>query len=357
MLADRHRPNSIREIIGNSSKAARIKELIETGKNVIVHGPPGCGKSISVELASRELGYEVLEYTTAEAAMKASVQRSLFFKKKLILIDIDSIKTTAKKIKSLIDRSECPVVIVTTDAYSLNPGIRRYFELVKFIKVRYDLIANLLRKVCEKEGISHESRALNQVAMMSNGDVRAAFIDLGSVDSLDPGSVKTIGHREKEENIFNTLKVIFRTREMSNVRIAVNNCEKPVEELFLWVEENIPEEYGTKEEIAKAYDYLSKADLFAARIIKRQAWSLQKYTLIFAYGTSLSKSNAKSGYVMYKSPKIFYRKKGTVSKKISKKLHISTREAEEYRPIISRLSENALKQFGFDEKELEEIEA
>ena len=121
-------------------------------------------------------------------------------------------------------------------------------------------------------------------------------------------------------------------------------------------------EYDSIEEIAKSYDYLSKADLFTSRVIKRQAWRLQKYFLLSAYGIALSKTSPKEKYTMYKSPKILYSRKNnnleSVREKIAKKLHVSKKEAVEYIEIIRTLMDKTdiEKKFGFDEKEIEELE-
>lgn len=41
--------------------------------------------------------------------------------------------------------------------------------------------------------------------------------------------------------------------------------------IFLWIEENIPYEYKG-EELARAYDALSIADVFRGRIHRQQHW-------------------------------------------------------------------------------------
>ena len=47
-----------------------------------------------------------------------------------------------------------------------------------------------------------------------------------------------------------------------------------------WIEENIPEEYG-KEDLEKAFDMLSRADVFRGRIMRRQYYRFMVYQIAF----------------------------------------------------------------------------
>jgi replication factor C large subunit len=71
---------------------------------------------------------------------------------------------------------------------------------------------------------------------------------------------------------------------------------------LLWVAENILNEFRTQEELAAAYNYLSRADVFYGRINKRQYWQFLSYvnTLMTA-GVSSSRRST-SGFTKYTKP-------------------------------------------------------
>lgn len=358
MLLTKYKPKTTKDIISNQAQIKEISNWIKKWKKgaLLIHGPPGSGKSLSVETIARELRYEIIEYNSTDKdinhVLKTSKQTSLFFTGKIILIEMDKVPV---KIIKLIKETNHPVIIISQNAYKIKPQIRRNCKIIKFTRIRYDLIARFLDNICEKEKTECNKRLTTQLARMSNGDVRAALIDLETL--VATGSIENISHREQDEDIFNTLKIIFRTKDINNARIAIKNCDKSMEEISLWLEENIPEEYdntGT----ALAYEYLAKADLFAARVLKRCLWSLQKYTYLAPYGTAISKKEPKKSYVSYNFPMIFFAKKNNdeTREKIAKKLHISKKEVSQYLPLIKKLmNKEMINELSLGEKDIEEL--
>lgn len=360
MILEKYKPKTTKEIISNQLQIREIGNWIKKWKKgaLIIHGPPGSGKSLSIEILAKAMRYEIIEYSSSDIdidhVLKTSQQTSLFFQGKLIVIETDKVPI---KITNLIKNTRHPVILIVQDAYKIKPAIRKYCKLIKFTRIRYDLIARLLDKICEQENVKCNKRLTTQLARMSNGDVRAALIDLESL--IDTGSINNISHREQDEDIFNTLKIIFRTKDINNARTAIKNCDKSVEEISLWLEENIPEEYD-KQASALAYEYLAKADLFASRIMKRQLWSLKKYTLLAPYGTAISKKEPKKSYVSYKFPLIFFKKKNNeeTKEKIARKLHISKKEVNQELPLIKKLlNKELISELNLNEKDIEELTA
>ena len=360
MLLEKYTPKSTKEIIGNSAAVMEIKKFLSgwrRGKAALVHGPPGSGKSTAIRLAAQELGYEVIEARSDEKRSfsdycKASVQQGLFSKRKLLLFE-DMETMTTRGFSDLTGRSEHPVVCTIGDLYQLAPAVRKNFKTVKFEKVRDSELAGLLENVCKKENIQLERRQLEQLVKTSNGDIRGLLIDLEML--IASGRISaSIGYRDSEDNIFNTLKVIFKTMSLENSRIAVRNCEKEPEEMVRWLEENIAEEYTDTNAIATAFDYLSKADIFNTRIIRRQSWGLQKYVSLAAYGTSLAKTRPSARFVSYKYP-TFMKRGDSALAKIAASFHVSKKRAAVYIPLLRMLGKNnpnLLDELGMDEREV-----
>ena len=112
---------------------------------------------------------------------------------------------------------------------------------------------------------------------------------------------------------------------------------------MLWIEENIPAEYSG-EELAKAYDALSRVDIFKRRIYRQQYWRFLVYENAFlSYGIASSKKSEKTGFTNYKKPtrilKIWLNnrkieKKKSIAKKYAAYVHVGLKRALKEFPTI-----------------------
>lgn len=370
MLFEKYRPKSLKEVVGNYRNIEDVRRWIRDWKKsdaLLLYGPTGCGKSLAMELLAKELNYEMVEshasdyrrYEDIVSLLEKTKQQSLFYRGKIVVVDDLDIFESSRGIIELIKNSSCPVVLIAMDAYEKNlREIRKRCRIMKFDRIPHDVIAEFLKSVCQKEGIPYEEPAINQLAKMCNGDIRSALIDMEMLPAVSLKALYSLGFREKGDDIFNTLKVIFKSSDIRNVLTALGNSEKPLEDVVMWLEENIPVEYGDAEEIARAYDYLSRADIFSARIIRRQSFSLGKYSVLSALGVALSKKNRHDKFTMYRPPRMFFRNdRGDIKEKISKKLHISEREASECVYLVRMVMNEALaRKFGFSEEDMERLE-
>jgi replication factor C large subunit len=110
----------------------------------------------------------------------------------------------------------------------------------------------------------------------------------------------------------------------------------PIDQVFLWVEENIPLEYSGQE-LAKAFDALSIADVFRGRIYRQQHWRFMVYEyFLLSGGIAAAKKTNRGGWTSYKKPsrilKIWLQnqraaKKKTICQKYARYCHISTKQA------------------------------
>ncbi len=365
MLLEKYRPRALRDVIGNAKQIAEIKGWLASWKKgdaIIVCGPPGCGKSLCVRLVAKELGYEIVEshaadergYAGMRDLLKAAGQKSLLQKRKLIFIDELEMIDSIKGVTEIVNESPLPVVMATSNPYEQRLSqIRKRCRLCRFEKIRYDSIAAFLRSICSRESIDCSDAAIMQLAKACNGDVRSAVIDLECRSGAAPM------YRDKEENVFETLKILFKTLNLGNSKYAIDTSEKPPEELLLWIEENIPSEYGSADDIASAYDCLSKADIVSSRIIRRQSWSLQKYFISRLCAVSFAKKESYKKFTAYAYPRMkAQRKSSGVPEKLSRMLHVSRRESMQYAKLILLLSESTdMSKLGLTDEDLADLRA
>ncbi len=365
MLTEKYKPESLEEVAGNGEQIKEIEAWLKSwkrGEALFLYGPSGCGKSLAIELLAKKLRLELIESHANESRsykelkegiMKSVRQQSLLYRGKIILIDEAEALDSVKGVLEMVKESSYPVVLVGSDPYEGSLyALRKCCRLVKFGGIKNELIASFLGDVCRKEGIEYDGKALSQLAKLCNSDIRAALNDIETLPQISASSVGSIPSRIQERDIFNTLKIIFKTKSLQNAAMALQDSDKSPEDVMLWLEENIPEEYEDAEEIAMAYDYLSKADVFFAR---RQ----QKYCNdIGIFGVSLSKKSAYKKFTRYSFPR-FIKKTlpDSLMEKLGKHLHVSKKKSLQYLRLISLvMNEDMASKLTLDEADLEALD-
>ncbi|MEM5861206.1 MAG: replication factor C large subunit [Candidatus Aenigmatarchaeota archaeon] len=353
----KYKPKSISEVVGNRKQMEEALNFVKNykkGQALLLYGPPGVGKTLCAELIAKELDYELIELSSSDFRdyetikkdiFEAGKEKSIFGKGKLILIDELETKDRGmiKAILELIRNSEYPVILTSNDPWdkSLLP-VRQVSKLISFDKIKTEDIKRFLEMIAKRENIKYEDRALEQLARLANGDIRAAIIDLSTLNEVTEESIQTISTRDFEHTIFDTLKIIFKTKKLDTARLAIEKSEKEPEEIFLWIEENLAKEYTKEEDLAKAFEYLAKADFFNSMIIRRQNWALEKYFIDFISFVSIAKKETYKKFVGYTFPKFLYEKKipkelRDACIKIGRLTHCSSKDAISYLPIFKEL--------------------
>ena len=162
-------------------------------------------------------------------------------------------------------------------------------------------------------------------------------VEKGIESEITEKDLKVLGYREKEDNIFNALQLIFKSKDNSVVGAFNNISSMKMDDFFLWIEENIQLEYKY-EALKKAYDALSNADIYRKRIYRRQYWRFLVYINLFlTLGVALAKEKPQTGFTKYRRPgrllKIWWankkaKTKNEIAEKIAKKTHIGKKRAK-----------------------------
>ena len=142
---------------------------------------------------------------------------------------------------------------------------------------------------------------------------------------------------------------IFKTTDPKIAINAFENVKEDLDQQLLWIDENLPYEYSKPEDLARAYDKLSKADVFDRRIKRWQHWRFLVYiNALITAGVAVSKEDKYHKFVQYKPTgrllKLWWAKQKSMKKKaiaakIAEKTHSSVREVVkdmEYFKIIFR---------------------
>jgi len=377
---EKYRAKSFSDIKGQDAAVEEVKVFFKTfpmKKALILNGPVGTGKTSIVLALAKEYNMELFELNASDLRNRLSLdeilkpstqQKSLFKKGKLILMDeADGITASDKgglpELLVLIDRTYFPIIITANDIWNRKFNLlRKKCQIINIKEVKQEIIFEIINNVLSKENKKIEPETINLIAQKSRGDVRAALNDLQTIITLgEEAYISEQIEREKQESIFDALKQVFQNPTEKNIINVYDNTKMELNEVALWVEENIPSEYKG-EALAKAYNSLSKADIFKGRIYRQQHWRFLVYQSFFlSAGISSSTKLKYNKFTSYKRPtrilKIWLAnqknaKKKSIIAKYSKRCHLSKRKANKESfllPFI--LNQQAQKKLDLNENE------
>lgn len=228
--------------------------------------------------------------------------------------------------------------MTATDAYdSKLKTLRSYCILVRVNRIPVNLMEKELKRIASKERIKINEEVIRRIAFNSDGDIRAAIneIEMFSKDT-------EIGIRDRKKDIFRVLKTVFQSNNVREALRALDESDKELEDVFWWIEQNIPNELKNAKEIAEALDLLSKADLFRSKISLNQNYRFKKYMRDLIAGVTLVGTNKK--FIMYKPPdrlimlgrtRILRAKNEELYGNLGSVLHCSKRKVKEQIPYLN----------------------
>ncbi len=325
LWVDKYKPVTAKEILSQGTAVSEVLRWLEAwkpGKALLLAGPSGTGKTLIAEVMAKERGWLLSQINASDernseaiekALSEASKDRTLFHSGKIILIDeVDGIAGSDRggvgAIAKIIKASRFPVILAANDPYlpKLQP-LRLSSKIVKLSKIDARSIEKRLREICDKEGIKAEGDVLKNLARWSSGDMRSAITDLQMLcedrKEINEKDFEALGFRERETNIFVVLPTVFRSKNINAARKAISGCDKDADEIFWWVENNIPQEFEG-EALANALDMLSKADLFRSKVSQQQNWRFRMHMADMLAGISLA-GETTHAYVAYRPPDRF----------------------------------------------------
>jgi len=366
---EKYAPQKIVEVVGQKKAVEQFLTWLKSwkpGKKVaLFHGAAGTGKTALVEALGKEKNLEIIELNASDYRSASQIkevigqsikQKSLFKKGKIFFIDeIDGLagqedRGGTGEIIKIIKESQYPIILTANNPWDTRlRSLRSYCQLIQFGRVFYWDVIKRLQYICEKEGIKCDKEILIQIAKRSEGDLRSAINDLETLTrdkkEIKLSDLESLGIREREANMFDVLKMIFKTKIALAAKLSIQNLDKDPDEIFLWIEQNIINEYEKSDEIAKAYEMLSRADLFKQRVKNRQDWKFEKYMIdLMTAGVAVAKKEMYRKFSRYQYPdrmiflgrsKVQRKEEGEKLIELSKQLHCSKKKIrEEFLPFI-----------------------
>jgi replication factor C large subunit len=294
---DKYRPKTLDEIVGNDAAKKDFLDWLqrwdERGKAAMLHGPPGVGKTVLVEVAASTLGYRLIETNASDTRRQdylenvikpAAFNRSLFGSRLMIFFDeVDGISRddsgALNFILELIESSRVPVVMAANDPWSPNLfRIRDKTYMISMHRIRAQSMVKRLRDICKNEGVRCRQEVLMLIAERSEGDIRAAIEDLELLYSsreevnLEEAE-KILSYRNVEKNIFETLRMVAFAPNLEKASSSLSSSEEKPEDMLEWVFENIPH-VSPRQSLFQALKYVAEADMLFKQISKNSMWRI-----------------------------------------------------------------------------------
>jgi len=185
-------------------------------------------------------------------------------------------------IARLVRSTRQPVVLTVNDDRVLtrySALFRNAVARVRFLPVRDREILSLLEDVVGRERLDLLPAALDAIVRRAHGDVRAALNDLDAISPLARGPLQlsVLGTRDLTADfIALTEEALSAARYYRSVEVQ-DRLDATPDDLFPWIEENIPFFAPDPTHRAGAIDRLTSAERALGRARRHRVWGLWSY--------------------------------------------------------------------------------
>ena len=336
-----YRPKSLKDVVGNPKAVKELRDWAAswdqgrpTDKAVVLKGPPGIGKTSTALALARDMGWGVVEMNASDHRNADSIQRIAIRgavgetfsdtgeflstkagRHKLIILDeADNVfgredHGGVPAIAELVQTTKQPVILIVNDLYALSrrSSAIKAAKAISFSKINANTIKSVLRNIAADQGVQVSEKALDHIAENSNGDMRAAVRDLQGVAegalTIGDDDANVMDSRLSTKSMYDLMGEILHGSNAQKAKRTMMDIGESPDFVLKWLDENVPLEYKDHEDLERAFDRLSRADIFLGRVQRRQYYGFWSYaTDNMALGVTLAKKKLYHAWVQYRFP-------------------------------------------------------
>jgi len=288
LWSEKYRPGELDEMVGNEEARAKLllwlKKWKRGTKALLLVGPPGTGKTTTVHLSARKLGFSLVELNASDSRTKERLSKkigeaiastSLFGGPTLIFLDeVDGLAGRADYgaidfIRDAVKESHSPVVMAANDPDS--DEVRKLGSTTTRVEFRRPEVQEVIRrleKIAGMEKLPMASDEIARIAEAAHGDLRAA------VNFLQSG---VPAQKDEELTAAESVNAYFDASDersaLRALRAYPGQPREKVRDIFTAVCRSRVHE----DRKAAALDVLSRTDVILGRMIRGKDWRLLRY--------------------------------------------------------------------------------
>ncbi|EFN60580.1 Replication factor C subunit 1 [Camponotus floridanus] len=345
-LVEKYRPKTMKQIIGQQGDKSCARNLHvwlrdwyknrqnsklkngsskqthgESFKAALLSGPPGVGKTTTVQVVCKELGYDLVEFNASDTRNKTLLKEEVSgllsnttmkdyvtgtkqkttSKHVLLMDEVDGMagnedRGGLQELLTLIKNTEVPIICICNDRFNTRvKTISMHSYDLRFHKLRVEQIRSAMLSLCYKENIKMPTEDLNRLIESTNYDIRQVINHLEFLGGRTP-HVEAIDKKHSNKNFklgpFDVIKMAFNAEEQKNMSLNdkiglyfhdYNIAPLFVQENYLSVRSSQVPLLQKLDKIAHAADSISQGDVIEKAMRSNMMWSLLPLHACFSF--------------------------------------------------------------------------
>ena len=293
MWSERHRPGTLRGMVGNEEARARVAEWFDgwsaKSKPLLLTGPPGTGKTTLAHAAARARGYGMVELNASDARSKSRLagildpmreNRALTGRTMLFIDEVDGIHGRsdyggAAALLQFLKAADLPVVMASNseDAGKMREIVKASVH-VRFRPVPPRLLRMFLSRILESEGVRLGPGTIIRIVSEARGDIRSMLNRAQALaGGLDPQTKTSEPGPDIEEGVTS----FFGAGSPQEAAAVLYSMWTDPREKINAIYSSIVTAEMDPGRRARLLEAVSEADMLHGRILSTQEWRLLRY--------------------------------------------------------------------------------